>query len=246
MTEDDDSRWMTKAELARARGISVTSADRLVRRHRWRREPGNDGRARVLVPPGWIRPRTLNRVDDQPDASNVPAASLVDIGRAIQLLENTVSVLRGQLDRAYGRAAVAEERERELRARLSDEIGRLMTTHHAEVARLREVHGEALDRQRQQHALETARHRDAAQRDSRLIEELRAGIDVLRARSTSQEEALSSLSSHLDAPRTMEPEPEPLGFPLDPRPPATTRDASGEPASRGRWWPRLRPGRPSR
>ncbi len=49
------SRWMTKAELATARGISVESADRLIRRQGWRKVPGNDGRARVLVPLSELR-----------------------------------------------------------------------------------------------------------------------------------------------------------------------------------------------
>jgi hypothetical protein len=42
--------WMTKTELARARRISIASVDRLIRRKGWRRQPGNDGRVRVLVP----------------------------------------------------------------------------------------------------------------------------------------------------------------------------------------------------
>jgi hypothetical protein len=47
---------MTKAELAAARGISIESVERLMRRHRWRRQPGNDNRVRVLVPSDWMTP----------------------------------------------------------------------------------------------------------------------------------------------------------------------------------------------
>jgi hypothetical protein len=45
--------WMTKAELAAARRISVGSANRLIRQRRWERQPCDDGRTRVLVPRRW-------------------------------------------------------------------------------------------------------------------------------------------------------------------------------------------------
>ena len=46
----DGARRMTYAELAAVRGISALSAERLVRRHKWPRQTGNDGVVRVLVP----------------------------------------------------------------------------------------------------------------------------------------------------------------------------------------------------
>jgi hypothetical protein len=42
-----DGVWMTKAELAAARRISVGSADRLIRQRRWKRQPGDDGGTKV-------------------------------------------------------------------------------------------------------------------------------------------------------------------------------------------------------
>ncbi len=42
--DDDGGAWMTKRELASIRRISVASADRLARRMKWRKQPGNDGR----------------------------------------------------------------------------------------------------------------------------------------------------------------------------------------------------------
>jgi hypothetical protein len=58
MTEGDDAGvWLTKAEFAERRQISQASADRLIRRQGWRRQPGNDGRVRVLVPPGALGQR---------------------------------------------------------------------------------------------------------------------------------------------------------------------------------------------
>jgi hypothetical protein len=46
----DGARRMTYAELAAVRGISVVSAERLVRRKHWPRQVGNDGVVRILVP----------------------------------------------------------------------------------------------------------------------------------------------------------------------------------------------------
>jgi hypothetical protein len=41
---------MTYAELGQLRGINTASAKRLASRRKWRRQPGNDGTARVAVP----------------------------------------------------------------------------------------------------------------------------------------------------------------------------------------------------
>jgi hypothetical protein len=46
----DGSRRLTYVELAAVRGISLGSARRLVLRHRWPRQTGNDGLVRVTVP----------------------------------------------------------------------------------------------------------------------------------------------------------------------------------------------------
>jgi hypothetical protein len=46
----DGARRMTYAELATVRGISQASARRLVLRHHWPRQRGNDGIVRVTVP----------------------------------------------------------------------------------------------------------------------------------------------------------------------------------------------------
>ena len=51
----DDSRWMTYAELAQARGIKEPAAVRLVQRRGWERQPGNDGTARIAVPVSELR-----------------------------------------------------------------------------------------------------------------------------------------------------------------------------------------------
>ena len=118
-----DGIWMTKAQLAAVRRISVASADRLIRRQGWRKHPGNDGRARVLVPADWAISRTSSPMEAPPadptdDQSERPAASVAnptdtessptDITNAISALEAAVSTLREQLAAAMSRADQAE------------------------------------------------------------------------------------------------------------------------------------------
>ena len=55
-------RWLTYAELGRVRGISKASAERLVRRHKWLRQEGNQGVAMALVPLSMIE-ETVNKGD---------------------------------------------------------------------------------------------------------------------------------------------------------------------------------------
>lgn len=50
-----EGQWMTIAELAAMRGISMGSVTRLIRRQRWRRQADHQGHVRVLVPHGAIR-----------------------------------------------------------------------------------------------------------------------------------------------------------------------------------------------
>ena len=102
---DDGGAWMTKAELARARGITLGSADRLIRKQRWRRQPGNDGRVRVLVPEGWESREVPEGPTDHPtsDPTGDPRVSDI-IPAALAALEDAVAALREQLDEANARA----------------------------------------------------------------------------------------------------------------------------------------------
>jgi hypothetical protein len=47
---NDDGVWMTYAQLAASRGVKRIAAVRIVQRHKWRKQAGNDGQVRVLVP----------------------------------------------------------------------------------------------------------------------------------------------------------------------------------------------------
>jgi hypothetical protein len=113
----DDGVWMTKAEIAAVRRISVASADRLVRRQGWRKQPGNDGRARVLVPLSWARP-----TDNPPDKKPDDPTDKRDVIRLISALESAVSTLQEQLARETARADRAEAgREADQAARIRAE-----------------------------------------------------------------------------------------------------------------------------
>lgn len=70
----DGTRRMTYAELAQARGISLASARRLSRRHRWPRQVGNDGVVRILVPLGHLQavPQPLRAKSQELLVSDVP------------------------------------------------------------------------------------------------------------------------------------------------------------------------------
>lgn len=50
VTNGADGRWLTYDELAKVRGIKRIGAVRLAKRQNWRRQPGNDGKVRVMVP----------------------------------------------------------------------------------------------------------------------------------------------------------------------------------------------------
>ena len=112
--DEAGSVWMTKAELARVRRISVASADRLIRRQRWRRQPGNDGRVRVLVPPLWATAPKSDPTDSEPADPTDMLDNPTNTSRAINALEGAVSTLREQLATAY--AQVEAERARADRA----------------------------------------------------------------------------------------------------------------------------------
>ena len=62
---------LTYAELAEALKITPASANKLARRRRWPRVPGNDGKARVSVPE-----EVLVRRDSPPDS---PPPSPLDV-----------------------------------------------------------------------------------------------------------------------------------------------------------------------
>jgi hypothetical protein len=98
-------RWVTLRELAEARGISLHSAARLVRRHRWRRQTDNGGHVRALVPV-----EALDKPAERPGAmpADSPGAGPALIGELTAALEPVVALLNRQIEQANGRADRAE------------------------------------------------------------------------------------------------------------------------------------------
>jgi hypothetical protein len=69
-----DVRWLTYEEIATELGIERESARQLVKRKRWPRRPGNDGRARIGVPEEILSTGPVPR----PDPVQEPAYDLAD------------------------------------------------------------------------------------------------------------------------------------------------------------------------
>jgi hypothetical protein len=128
----DGARRMTYAELAAVRGISLPSARRLVLRHHWPRQAGNDGVVRVTVPltalaktagsAGFrdtVTPATVSHATDPTTTALVTVSDPVTdtLTRAIDSLREQLAIANGRGDRAEHRigellAALAEERRR--------------------------------------------------------------------------------------------------------------------------------------
>jgi hypothetical protein len=133
----DGARRMTYAELAAVRGISLPSARRLVIRHRWPRQAGNDGVVRVTVPlTALAKSRnsagagtatdtvTSDSLSDATDTVTVSGDTLTD--PVIVTLTRAVDSLREQLVIANARADRAERRVEELQETLTEERRRLI------------------------------------------------------------------------------------------------------------------------
>jgi hypothetical protein len=130
----DGARRMTYAELAQARSISVASARRLVRRHAWARQVGNDGVMRILVPLGQLRTvpgsnlerpaetadfAGLGQVQDLSDGTDPRTAesgprtgpgTADPLARAVEALREQLGIANRRIDELQ--AALREERRR--------------------------------------------------------------------------------------------------------------------------------------
>jgi hypothetical protein len=140
----DGHRRMTYNELAQAKGISLASARRLVRRHGWPRQVGNDGGiVRVLVPLGHLAVglgTTKRKTSDSaapddlgPAQAEVPGPGPMpsadgpgtaesgprpDLGA--ETLAQAIAVLREQLILANARGERAERRADQAEERAAD------------------------------------------------------------------------------------------------------------------------------
>jgi hypothetical protein len=215
-----DGIWMTKAQLAAVRRISVASADRLIRRQGWRKRPGNDGRARVLVPRIWAEPRhgsptdalQSNPTDQYDHPRDAPPADPTDKSPDPTDKTFVISVLQAAVEAQSKRAdrAEAEAENQAERATLAEEQRDQV---------LRDLRLE-----REQRAAETARLQaelDQASADFRVersrVERAEAGRDGERSRADTLRDRLDAAEDQLRQARE------------------AARRADAERKARGRW-----------
>src|SRR4051794_32271006 len=104
----EETRWLSYAELAQARGIDLASAIRTVRNRRWPKQKGNDGKIRAAVPWEFLEAKRHDTREDAPE-----------ITRKIAVLETRVEVLTAEVQRERG-AETAELRSTELTAEVRE------------------------------------------------------------------------------------------------------------------------------
>jgi hypothetical protein len=131
-----DGVWVTYGELAKARNIERRAAVRLAQRHRWRRQAGNDGLTRALVPPDWLKPVDRARdvagddvarrtSDDAPDDAGNVARAIAVLQQAVDVLQDQFAAERVRGDDARDKADRAETTTAGLRQRLDDLTAKL-------------------------------------------------------------------------------------------------------------------------
>src|SRR3954451_18100308 len=97
--------WLTYVELGDRLAITPDAARQKAIRGRWRKQKGNDGKARVLVEPEVlselsIRTRTDNHPNDHPDErmDTIQTVSAVHPG-TVQAVEPALAVLSRRIER---------------------------------------------------------------------------------------------------------------------------------------------------
>lgn len=101
------TQTVTYAELAARLGITEDSAKRLVRRRKWPRKTGNDGKMRIDVP--------VDRLDVAPDSPGDSPAGRPGDDSAVTIarLEAEISGLKALVEAERARAdATAADRDR--------------------------------------------------------------------------------------------------------------------------------------
>jgi hypothetical protein len=127
--DPDALRWVSYVELAAARGISRLSAERLVRKRKWQKRPGNDNTVRVLVPANEL----TETADGRP--SNRPSDRTDDRSGAIPALREALDLLKTQLAREVARADAAEAEAKVARGGAREAQDKLTALESAEAAR---------------------------------------------------------------------------------------------------------------
>lgn len=172
MDDEEFVRWMTYAELGRARGINIASATRLAFRRKWKRHPGNDGTARVAVPIGEDKPPHDNRVTHHADIPPVVRAletAVASLSERASVAETRADQAEARADRAEARADRADAALTGERARADELRGRLDGLQN-DLALLKAAHDQA------QGEAETMRQAEAARKVRGLVARVRAAL----------------------------------------------------------------------
>ena len=124
----DGARRMTYAELAESRRISVSSAERLVRRKHWRRQVGNDGVVRILVPLDETQNPKEGADPDNGESIRTTRSTIRisdDVRATIRTLETAVRTLGEQLEVANTSLVAERQRVDALQVVLTEERRRV-------------------------------------------------------------------------------------------------------------------------
>jgi predicted RNase H-like nuclease (RuvC/YqgF family) len=196
---DGNGRWMTYGEIAASRGTSRIAAVRLTQRHKWRRQKGNDGFARVLVPPDMLRPERRNPDDED---SNIDGNS--DGDRSV--LAGALAALEGALIEANKRADAAQVLAERTLAELTDANARADRERERadDDRRQAQARADAIEAERRGAETRTAEVLTLADGLRAMLEESRLEVDELRAsveRSNAEAEQAAQPKQQVDAER---------------------------------------------
>jgi len=128
-------QWLTYAQIGELFGLSVDAARMRARRLGWRTQPGNDGRALVLVPADALllpRTRSPERSPEQPPERSAEQVSgttpffgeLNALRTLVDVLQNQLAKAEQQLEREHRRADAAEAEAAHARQQLEAERNR--------------------------------------------------------------------------------------------------------------------------
>ena len=181
---------LTYVELAEALKITPASANKLARRKRWPRVPGNDGKARVSVPDeALVRPDSPPGVsaDSPPDSPwDSPPVSPPD--KLIKALEAHVETLKAQLAAAEARIG-----------KQADDLVAYDAAYAAGLAAERaKVEAERAKAERALAAAESRAEKQASDFTAREAQQA-ADLEAERARADKALSAFASLADRLDA-----------------------------------------------
>ena len=116
--DDSTSEWLTYEQAAERLHVSAAAVRARAMRGGWRRQPGNDGKARVLITADVVR-AAAEQPHEQP--RKTPIAELANALRAhVETLKGDVARLEDELTQRQARADRATAELTALAQRLAD------------------------------------------------------------------------------------------------------------------------------